>query len=70
MLLNPTSMKQALVESATRLSGPSIFEQGAGNLNLYAAYTILRDYVPRVSIWPRFLSPAPRISLEAFRAEK
>lgn len=33
-LLNPASMKQALVEGAFRLSGPNMFEQGAGRLNL------------------------------------
>jgi membrane-bound transcription factor site-1 protease len=33
-LLNPASMKQALVEGALRLSGPNMFEQGAGRLNL------------------------------------
>lgn len=33
-LLNPASMKQALVEGASRLSGPNMFEQGAGRLNL------------------------------------
>lgn len=33
-LLNPASMKQALVEGASRLSGPNMFEQGAGRLDL------------------------------------
>lgn len=33
-LLNPASMKQALVEGATKLSGPNMYEQGAGRLNL------------------------------------
>lgn len=33
-LLNPASMKQALIEGASRLSGPNMFEQGAGRLNL------------------------------------
>lgn len=33
-VLNPASMKQALVEGATRLDGPNMFEQGAGRLNL------------------------------------
>lgn len=33
-LLNPASMKQALVEGASRLPGPNMFEQGAGRLNL------------------------------------
>lgn len=33
-ILNPASMKQALVEGASRLSGHNIYEQGAGKLNL------------------------------------
>lgn len=32
--LNPASMKQALVEGATKLSGPNMYEQGAGRINL------------------------------------
>lgn len=34
LILNPASMKQALVEGATKLAGPNMFEQGAGRLNL------------------------------------
>lgn len=33
-LLNPASMKQALVEGATKLSGPNMYEQGGGRVNL------------------------------------
>lgn len=33
-LVNPASMKQALVEGATRLFGPNMYEQGAGRVNL------------------------------------
>lgn len=33
-LLNPASMKQALVEGATKLSDPNMYEQGAGRVNL------------------------------------
>jgi membrane-bound transcription factor site-1 protease len=44
VLINPASMKQALVESADRQPQSSIFEQGAGNLNVYKAYTILESY--------------------------
>lgn len=36
-LLNPASMKQALLEGALRLPGPNMFEQGAGRLNLYVS---------------------------------
>lgn len=51
-LLNPASMKQALVEGATRLHGPMIYEQGAGRLNLEASYQILKTYTPRASLVP------------------
>ncbi|XP_039143352.1 subtilisin-like protease SBT6.1 [Dioscorea cayenensis subsp. rotundata] len=54
-LLNPGSMKQALVEGATKLSGPNIYEQGAGRLNLLASYEILKTYQPRASIFPNSL---------------
>ena len=36
-LLNPASMKQALVEGASRISAPSMYEQGQGKLNLLAS---------------------------------
>lgn len=48
-------MKQALVESATRLVGPNIFEQGMGKLNLIGAYEIIRGYQPRASVVPALL---------------
>lgn len=33
-ILNPASMKQALVEGAAKLSGPNMYEQGAGRIDL------------------------------------
>jgi membrane-bound transcription factor site-1 protease len=54
-ILNPASMKQALVEGATRLEGSgdrSMYAQGAGKLNLVNAFEILRDYTPRASLVP------------------
>ena len=36
-MLNPASMKQALVEGATRIPGPNMFEQGQGKLDLLAS---------------------------------
>lgn len=54
-LLNPASMKQALVEAAAKLSGPNMYEQGAGKLNLWGSYEILKDYRPRVTIFPSVL---------------
>ncbi|BBN19114.1 membrane-bound transcription factor site-1 protease [Marchantia polymorpha subsp. ruderalis] len=54
-ILNPASMKQALVEGATRLVGPNMYEQGAGRLNLLKSYEILTNYSPRTSIHPKTL---------------
>ncbi|KAH0752445.1 hypothetical protein KY285_005593 [Solanum tuberosum] len=38
-ILNPASIKQALVEGATKLSGPNLYEQGAGRVNFVLDYT-------------------------------
>ncbi|XP_055808006.1 subtilisin-like protease SBT6.1 [Solanum dulcamara] len=54
-ILNPASVKQALVEGATKLSGPSLYEQGAGRVNLLESYEILKHYKPRASIFPSVL---------------
>ncbi|KAL3675240.1 hypothetical protein R1sor_025188 [Riccia sorocarpa] len=54
-VLNPASMKQALVEGATRLVGANMYEQGAGRLNLLKSYEILTSYTPRATIHPRTL---------------
>ncbi|CAN6456446.1 unnamed protein product [Victoria cruziana] len=54
-ILNPASMKQALVEGAAKLSGPNMFEQGAGRLDLLESYEILQNYHPRASIFPSIL---------------
>ncbi|KAL6606697.1 hypothetical protein ACP70R_042350 [Stipagrostis hirtigluma subsp. patula] len=54
-ILNPAAMKQALVEGASKLSGPNMYEQGAGRLDLWRSYEILKDYQPRASIFPKLL---------------
>lgn len=54
-LLNPASMKQALVEGAAKLSGPNMYEQGAGRVDLLESYEILKSYHPRASIFPSIL---------------
>lgn len=55
-ILNPASMKQALVEGAAKLAGPNMYEQGAGRVDLLESYEILRSYQPRASIFPSTLS--------------
>ncbi|KAI4377106.1 hypothetical protein MLD38_014791 [Melastoma candidum] len=54
-ILNPASMKQALVEGAAKLSGPNMYEQGAGRVDLLESYELLRSYQPRASIFPSIL---------------
>ncbi|KAM6582260.1 hypothetical protein CsatB_009262 [Cannabis sativa] len=54
-ILNPASMKQALVEGAAKLAGPNMYEQGAGRVDLLASYEILKSYQPRASIFPSVL---------------
>ncbi|XP_010254111.1 PREDICTED: subtilisin-like protease SBT6.1 [Nelumbo nucifera] len=54
-ILNPASMKQALVEGAAKLSGPNMYEQGAGRVDLLESYEILINYQPRASIFPSVL---------------
>ncbi|KAJ3683096.1 hypothetical protein LUZ60_013323 [Juncus effusus] len=54
-IINPASMKQALVEGATKLPGPNIYEQGAGRLNLWDSYQILKAYTPRATFFPDHL---------------
>lgn len=51
-IVNPASMKQALVEGATRIEERNIYEQGNGALNLVNSMEILKDYKPRASLIP------------------
>ena len=46
-VINPASMKQALMVSARRLPGINMFEQGHGKLELVRAYQTLRNYKPQ-----------------------
>ncbi|XP_047308533.1 subtilisin-like protease SBT6.1 isoform X1 [Impatiens glandulifera] len=54
-ILNPASMKQALVEGASKLPGPNMYEQGAGRVDLLESFEILKSYKPRASIFPGVL---------------
>jgi membrane-bound transcription factor site-1 protease len=51
-MVSSAVMKQVLIEGATRLSGPSISEQGAGSLDLLKSYSLLKEYKPRASAFP------------------
>lgn len=54
-ILNPASMKQAIVEGAQRLPDLNMYEQGRGKLDILAAHAILKEYTPRASIVPAAL---------------
>ena len=54
-LVNPASMKQALMASAQRIQGANIFEQGMGKLDLVRAYHELSSYQPRASLFPAYI---------------
>lgn len=64
-LSNVAAMKQILMSSADPLVGddlnptPSIFEQGAGLLNIDKAYERVKEHVPHVSMWPSRVSNHP-----------
>ncbi|EPS61463.1 hypothetical protein M569_13331, partial [Genlisea aurea] len=57
-ILNPASMKQALVEGSSKLSGPNMYEQGAGRVDLLESFEILKSYDPRASVFPSSLDYA------------
>ena len=54
-IVNPASIKQALMGGADRIDNANIFEQGFGKLNLEEAFTILKNYRPQASLVPSYL---------------
>ncbi|XP_054278067.1 membrane-bound transcription factor site-1 protease-like [Macrosteles quadrilineatus] len=54
-VINPASMKQALMASARRLPGVNMFEQGHGKLDLLKAYQVLNSYKPQASFSPSYI---------------
>ena len=54
-VLNPASMKQALVEGSVPIPGIPMYEQGQGKLNLINSMSILQNYKPKASIVPKAL---------------
>ena len=46
-MINPASMKQALMSTAIRLTDVNMFEQGYGRLDLPMALRALRNYTPQ-----------------------
>ncbi|VDK74993.1 unnamed protein product [Litomosoides sigmodontis] len=55
-LWNPAVVKQALVEGATRLPNvATMFEQGAGKMNILASFQFMRRYSPRITFIPPYV---------------
>lgn len=54
-IINPSSVKQALIEGAARLNDNNMFEQGHGKLNILKSIKILSEYQPKVSFSPTHL---------------
>ncbi|XP_052827595.1 membrane-bound transcription factor site-1 protease [Octopus bimaculoides] len=54
-VINPASMKQALMVSAKRLPGVNMFEQGHGKLDLLRTYQTLQTYKPQASLSPSYI---------------
>ncbi|VDK82699.1 unnamed protein product, partial [Onchocerca ochengi] len=55
-LWNPAVVKQALIEGATRLPNvATIFEQGAGKMNILASFQFMRRYSPRITLIPPYI---------------
>jgi len=59
-LVNPASIKQALVQTATKAPDPGMFEQGHGLLNVVGAAEFLKNYMPQASIQPKELDLTPK----------
>lgn len=54
-LMNPASIKQALLEGATRLTENNMFEQGHGKLNVLRSLDYLNSYEPQISLSPAYI---------------
>ncbi|CAG0880863.1 unnamed protein product [Cyprideis torosa] len=54
-VINPASIKQTLMSTATRLPLANMFEQGSGKLDLHRAYHALLAYEPQASLSPSYL---------------
>ncbi|XP_002164301.2 membrane-bound transcription factor site-1 protease isoform X1 [Hydra vulgaris] len=55
VVTNPASVKQAIIESATRIPDANMFEQGHGKFDLIKAYKLLSKYKPHASVIPNYL---------------
>ncbi|XP_017470330.1 PREDICTED: membrane-bound transcription factor site-1 protease isoform X2 [Rhagoletis zephyria] len=54
-LINPSSMKQILIEGAERLPDNNMFEQGHGKLDILKSMQLLLTYEPKITLSPEYL---------------
>ncbi|XP_011213253.2 membrane-bound transcription factor site-1 protease [Bactrocera dorsalis] len=54
-LINPSSMKQILMEGAERLPDNNMFEQGHGKLDILKSMQLLLTYEPKITLSPEYL---------------
>lgn len=54
-LINPASMKQALMHGAVRIDQTNMFEQGAGRVDLIQSWRVLNSYIPQASLSPPYI---------------
>jgi len=59
VLHNIAAIKQILHASSQQLLASSIFEQGAGLINVTAAYNALLRHIPHISLYPSRISNLP-----------
>uniref|UniRef100_A0A0N5B054 Peptidase_S8 domain-containing protein n=1 Tax=Syphacia muris TaxID=451379 RepID=A0A0N5B054_9BILA len=53
---NPATVKQVLIDGADRLDKETtMFEQGAGRLNLLRSFELLRHYKPTLKLFPSYI---------------
>ena len=53
--INPASVKQILIEGATKLKHNNMFEQGSGKLNILQSMDLLHSYKPKVTLYPHYI---------------
>uniref|UniRef100_A0A0K8VMR6 Membrane-bound transcription factor site-1 protease n=1 Tax=Bactrocera latifrons TaxID=174628 RepID=A0A0K8VMR6_BACLA len=54
-IINPSSMKQILMEGAERLPDNNMFEQGHGKLDILKSMQLLLTYEPKITLSPEYL---------------
>ncbi|XP_046807318.1 membrane-bound transcription factor site-1 protease isoform X2 [Lucilia cuprina] len=54
-VINPSSVKQIVIEGATKLQHNNMFEQGYGKLNILKSMELLLSYQPKITLSPPYI---------------